>query len=61
MRVIERDEADFISLTEMVARQRKRFSVTVEDIFRGGYDLCFPLIDLYRNQIEHRESIEAAA
>ncbi|MFA7316610.1 MAG: hypothetical protein WC029_03475 [Sulfuricella sp.] len=27
----------------------------------GDYDLCFPVIDLYRNQIEHSASLEAVA
>ena len=27
----------------------------------GDYDLCFPVIDLYRNQIEHQASLEAVA
>ena len=27
----------------------------------GDYDLCFPIIDLYRNQLEHMNYQEAAA
>jgi len=27
----------------------------------GDYDLCFPIIDLYRNQLEHKNSQEEAA
>jgi len=37
------------------------FRIEYGELVWGDYDLCFPLIDLYRNQIEHRESIEAAA
>jgi hypothetical protein len=27
----------------------------------GDYELCFPIIDLYRNRIEHRDARETAA
>jgi hypothetical protein len=27
----------------------------------GDYELCFPIIDLYRNDIEHHLSMESAA
>ena len=27
----------------------------------GDYELCFPIMDLYRNQIEHRGASDAAA
>jgi hypothetical protein len=27
----------------------------------GDYDLCFPMIDLYRNAIDHRRPLEMAA
>lgn len=37
------------------------FRIEYGELVWGDYDLCFPLIDLYRNQIEHRESIDAAA
>ena len=37
------------------------FRIEYGELVWGDYDLCFPLIDLYSNQIEHRESIGAAA
>ncbi|MGA8146909.1 MAG: DUF2442 domain-containing protein [Gallionellaceae bacterium] len=37
------------------------FRIEYGDLVWGDYDLCFPVIDLYRNQIEHRASLEAVA
>ena len=37
------------------------FRVEYGELVWGDYDLCFPVIDLYRNQIEHGERFEAAA
>ncbi|MEI8163936.1 MAG: DUF2442 domain-containing protein [Betaproteobacteria bacterium] len=37
------------------------FRVEYGELVWGDYDLCFPVIDLYRNQIEHRERLENAA
>jgi hypothetical protein len=37
------------------------FRVEYGELVWGDYDLCFPVIDLYRNQIEHGERFEATA
>ncbi|MDO8788855.1 MAG: DUF2442 domain-containing protein [Sulfuritalea sp.] len=37
------------------------FRVEYGELVWGDYDLCFPVIDLYRNQIEHGERFETAA
>lgn len=37
------------------------FRVEYGELVWGDYDLCFPVIDLYRNQIEHGERLDAAA
>jgi hypothetical protein len=38
-----------------------RFRVEFGDLIWGDYELCFPIIDLYRNRIDHRTSLEALA
>ena len=37
------------------------FRLEYGELVWGDYDLCFPVIDLYRNQIEHHASLESAA
>lgn len=37
------------------------FHLEYGELVWGDYDLCFPIIDLYRNQIEHHASLEAVA
>jgi hypothetical protein len=37
------------------------FSVEYGELVWGDYELCFPVIDLYRNTIEHDQSMTAAA
>ena len=37
------------------------FRLEYGELVWGDYDLCFPVIDLYRNQIEHHASLEAVA
>ena len=37
------------------------FRIEYGDLVWGDYDLCFPIIDLYRNQLEHMDYQEAAA
>ncbi|MBK8537316.1 MAG: DUF2442 domain-containing protein [Candidatus Competibacteraceae bacterium] len=37
------------------------FRIEYGDLVWGDYDLCFPIIDLYRNQLEHNTHQEAAA
>lgn len=37
------------------------FRVEYGELVWGDYELCFPVIDLYRNTIEHDQSITAAA
>jgi hypothetical protein len=37
------------------------FRLEYGELVWGDYDLCFPVIDLYRNQIEHYASLESAA
>ncbi len=37
------------------------FRIEYGELVWGDYDLCFPLIDLYRNQITHRETIASVA
>ena len=37
------------------------FRLEYGELVWGDYNLCFPLMDLYRNQIEHYASLESAA
>lgn len=37
------------------------FRVEYGELVWGDYELCFPIIDLYRNTIEHNHSMIAAA
>ena len=37
------------------------FRLEYGELVWGDYDLCFPVIDLYRNQIERNASLEAVA
>ena len=37
------------------------FRVEFGELVWGDYELCFPMIDLYRNKIDHRNSLEAVA
>lgn len=37
------------------------FRLEYGELVWGDYDLCFPVIDLHRNQIEHHASLESAA
>jgi len=37
------------------------FRIEYGELVWGDYDLCFPVIDLYRNQIEHHASLVAVA
>jgi len=37
------------------------FRLEYGELIWGDYDLCFPVIDLYRNQIEHNDSLESVA
>jgi len=37
------------------------FRLEYGELIWGDYDLCFPVIDLYRNQIEHIDSLESVA
>jgi len=37
------------------------FRIEYGELVWGDYALCFPMIDLYRNQIHKQASIEAAA
>ena len=37
------------------------FRIEYGELVWGDYDLCFPVIDLYRNQLEHGLRQEAAA
>jgi hypothetical protein len=44
--------------------QPERFSafhIEYGELIWGDYDLCFPVIDLYRNTIEHAEMMAHAA
>ncbi len=38
-----------------------QFRIEFGELVWGDYELCFPLIDLYRNRIQHRTELEAAA
>jgi len=38
-----------------------QFRIEYGELVWGDYDLCFPVMDLYRNRIEHSQSLEAAA
>jgi len=38
-----------------------KFRLEYGELVWGNYELCFPMIDLYRNQIEHHTSMEAVA
>jgi len=37
------------------------FRIEYGELIWGDYDLCFPVIDLYRNDLDHRYLIETAA
>jgi len=37
------------------------FRLEYGELVWGNYDLCFPVIDLYRNTIEHNQSMTAVA
>jgi len=37
------------------------FRIEYGELVWGDYDLCFPIIDLYRNQIDHTHSLEDVA
>ena len=37
------------------------FRLLYSELVWGDYDLCFPVMDLCRNQIEHYASLESAA
>ena len=37
------------------------FRIEYGDLVWGDYALCFPIIDLYRNQLEHKNHQEATA
>jgi Protein of unknown function (DUF2442) len=37
------------------------FRIEYGELVWGDYDLCFPVIDLYRNQLERSATLEAAA
>ena len=38
-----------------------QFRIEYGELVWGDYDLCFPVMDLYRNCIEHNTALEAAA
>ena len=37
------------------------FRLEYGELVWGDYELCFPLIDLYRNQLDHQHLLETAA
>lgn len=37
------------------------FRIEYGELVWGDYELCFPIIDLYRNQLDHRTAQESAA
>ncbi len=37
------------------------FHVSYGELVWGNYDLCFPVIDLYRNSIDHLDTMAQAA
>ena len=37
------------------------FRVEYGELIWGDYELCFPIIDLYRNSIEHNQTTNVAA
>jgi hypothetical protein len=37
------------------------FKLAFGELVWGDYDLCFPVMDLYRNSIEHREMLSEVA
>lgn len=39
----------------------KTYRLEHGELVWGEYDLCFPIIDLYQNQIEHGQALSAAA
>lgn len=38
-----------------------QFRIEYGELIWGNYDLCFPIIDLYRNQLDHNPGQEAVA
>ena len=45
----------------LVPQHFAKFRIEYGELVWGDYELCFPMIDLYRNQIEHDAPLEAAA
>jgi len=45
----------------LAPQQFAKFRIEYGELVWGDYELCFPMIDLYRNQIEHYAPLEAAA
>jgi hypothetical protein len=45
----------------LVQTRFSAFRVEHGDLVWGDYGLCFPIIDLYRNAIEHKENLANAA
>jgi len=43
------------------AQRFSEFRIEYGELVWGDYELCFPIIDLYRNQIEHHAQLEVAA
>jgi len=39
----------------------KTYRLEHGELIWGDYDLCFPIIDLYQNQIEHQDTHKAVA
>ncbi|MFA7240844.1 MAG: DUF2442 domain-containing protein [Sulfuricellaceae bacterium] len=42
-------------------KQFAGFRIEYGDLVWGDYDLCFPIMDLYRNAINHDEAMQEAA
>lgn len=47
--------------TYLEAERFAGFRVEHGELVWGDYDLCFPVIDLYRNQLDKSAALEAAA
>lgn len=45
----------------LIPQKFSSFRIEYGELVWGDYELCFPVIDLYRNQIDHRYLFEEAA
>ena len=47
--------------TWLIPEKFASFRIVYGELVWGDYELCFPILDLYRNDIEHRQTQDIAA